>query len=32
MILSTVAVVCLAAYQLLGSDIGVMLSNVDSLL
>ena len=32
MILSTVAIVCLAAYQLLATDIGVMLSNVDSLL
>jgi len=32
MILSAVAVVVYSAYQLLGTDIGVMLSNVDSLL
>jgi len=32
MILSTVAVVVYSAYQLLGTDIGIMLSNVDSLL
>ena len=32
MILSAIAVVCLAAYQLLATDIGVMLSNVESLL
>jgi len=32
MILSAVAVVVYGAYQLLGTDLGVMLSNVDSLL
>ena len=32
MILATVAIVCLAAYQIMATDINGMLSNVDSLL
>jgi Flp pilus assembly pilin Flp len=32
MILATVAIVCLAAYQIMATDINGMLSNVDTLL
>jgi Flp pilus assembly pilin Flp len=32
MILATIAIVCLAAYQIMATDINGMLSNVDTLL
>jgi Flp pilus assembly pilin Flp len=32
MILATIAIVCIAAYQLMATDLQTMLSNVDTLL